>query len=86
MPQYRRIGDHVFIRGSVTNITAVTTFAQLPTGFAPKHNQYRVLEATGSRMARVLVTNGGYLRFEIIYGGDWLASNWHTITMDYFLK
>lgn len=62
---YRRIGNQVFLRGSVTNISSYgTVFASLPVGYRPEHaHTWNGAQVKGSAYGRGLV-------LQVTAGGD----------------
>ena len=91
-PQYRRIGNHVFLRGSVsfTASSSGVTIANLPTGCFPPNVFYKLCATGGSRVARIYANSSGVLNCDWVYnlGGTHVTSEtigWMDINMDYFI-
>lgn len=91
-PQCRRIGKHVYIRGSV-GFTAQNTpleLCVLPKDFCPLNNMYKFTATGGNTVARTYYTSGGAI------GCDWIIHllknnvltgnvNWYDLHMDYLV-
>lgn len=67
-PQYRKIGNHVYIRGSVllTLSSTTVTFANLPEGFRPSRFFYKTNMAQGNCICRQTVSDNGKMNCEWI--------------------
>ena len=91
-PQYRKIGNHVFIRGAFafTKGSSGIDFTTLPSSVRPQKQVYVVSNLGGTRIARTYITNDGRL------GCDWIynlnntnaytgAVAWYTVYCDYFI-
>lgn len=65
-PQYRKIGNHVYIRGSVllTLSSSTVTFANLPEGFRPSRFFYKTNMAQGNCIWRQTVSDNGKMNCE----------------------
>lgn len=91
IPQYRKIGNHVYIKGHVN--TAVPSggrlIAQLPEGFRPSGGtHYDIGECAGQRVSRIYTDVGGNLRCEWVYtlgGTAYTSALWIQIDMDYLV-
>ena len=95
--EYKMIGNHVYIRGSI-KFPADTAFggssitvASLPSAIAPtKGNHYAIVACGGARLARILV-NKNYLILEwlrLISSGEndtTITGTWVCMTMDYWI-
>lgn len=64
--QYRKIGNHVYIRGGVsfTSTSGSKQVATLPSGYRPKYNVYSFSPMTGHNIARIMAHNNGSLSVE----------------------
>lgn len=59
-PQYRKIGNHVYIRGVLKNVnTFPTTVAQLPEGFRPAQRIIYFIATNGPNTARLELETDG---------------------------
>lgn len=59
-PQYRKIGNHIYIRGVLKNVTTFpTTIAQLPEGFRPPQRIIYFLATNGPNTARLELETDG---------------------------
>ena len=93
VPQYRRIGNVVYVRGAVKNITqSGTTIAVLPEGYRPTmtHNylQLTSIQSGSPNFTRMKVTSGGVLMLESISTGitaTYDASRWYPIHTSYLI-
>lgn len=92
-PSYRKIGNHVFISGSVVVTPDATTsviLAYLPTGFIPLKTQYTISAGGGQRITRVHVNSSdGSIRLEYAWdlttNARTTTNTWYDITMDFFI-
>lgn len=67
IPQYRKVGKNVFIRGSISNITSANiTFATLPSGFRPSNNHFYINFKVGNNINCFYIDSVGSL----IFGGN----------------
>lgn len=90
-PQYRKIGNHVYIRGHV--YTAVPSggraIATLPEGFRPPSGtHYDIGECGGQRISRLYTDTNGNLRCEWVVniaGAAYTSALWIQIDMDYLV-
>ena len=90
--QYRKIDNHVYVRGSVTfNNTGegTITLAILPAEFRPKLNHYRFNCLTERNIARVFISNYGGVNVEWIRSlsdGSNITGeiSWLGVDMDFF--
>lgn len=91
---YRRIGNHVYIAGSVKKTAAFsgnTVVAKLPTAIVPAKNMYRMAACMGARIARIIAHSDGNLRIEWVKdlstGNDNTTTTgiWVDMTIDYWL-
>lgn len=91
MPQYRKIGKHIFLRGyiSTTWITGQNrNIATLP--YKPAQNVYRLVPLSQMNLARILITTNGVVGLEwIIKISDGSNVNtevsWISIDMDFWI-
>lgn len=61
-PQYRKIGNHIYIRGVLKNVTTFpTTVAQLPDGFRPAQRIIYFLATNGPNTARLEIETNGII-------------------------
>lgn len=64
-PQYRKMGDIVYICGGVTGITSAgTRVGTLPTGYRPSSNRYFFGPSQGSAVTRWYITSAGDIYLE----------------------
>lgn len=78
-PQYRRIGNQVFLRGRIMNVTQETTYAaNLPEGFRPKDYSPRWMAPCNSTIyVRVYLNGGtGNIVIESMSDGQYPADRW----------
>lgn len=90
-PQYRKIDNHVFLRGklvvdmdTVSDLT--TVFATLPSGYRPSMEKYQLLAGEGDRMARLYIRTGGGINinyFKEYAGAAVTGSHWLQIDTDF---
>lgn len=85
IPQYRRVGNTVFIRGAVKNVTATGVVAILPTGFRTDKTISFVQNTslrTGNfaMFARYTINSSGEIRLEAVSDGAAIeATKWFPI-------
>ena len=92
-PQYRRIGNKVYLRGAVKNITTSgTTIAILPEGYRPTmtHNYLQLTSIQGGspNFTRMKVTTAGVLMLESISTGitaTYHEDRWYPIHTSYLI-
>lgn len=93
-PQYRKIGNVVYLRGAVKNITAAnTTIGVLPTGYRPismSHNyiQLTSAESDSPNFARLKVGTDGAIVMEAISTGitaTYNSADWYPINTSYIV-
>ncbi|MDO4384899.1 MAG: hypothetical protein Q4E18_02750 [Clostridia bacterium] len=90
-PQYRKIGNHVYIRGHVyTNVpSGGRAIATLPEGFRPPSGtHYDIGECGGQRISRLYTDVNGNLRCEWVMniaGAAYTSALWIQIDMDYLV-
>lgn len=89
IPQYRKIGKVVFIRGAVKGITATGTIATLPAGYRPAATMPFV-QNTSQRsgpftmVARYTINNAGAINLESVSDGATLAADkWFPIATSF---
>ena len=88
-PQYRRIANHVYIKGHVNCAvpSGGVLIAVLPEGFRPvSGTHYDIGECSGQRISRIYVDVGGNLKCEwvnAIGGSAYTGALWIQIDMDY---
>ena len=93
IPQYRRIGKKVILRGSVKNITAKNTIiALLPPGLRPSQFfsfiQNTSVKNGSTNYARWQVRDSGEIKLEGISEGvtaNWEPTNWYPIDCEFYL-
>ena len=87
IPQIRRMGSQVFIRGAVKGITAIgTTIAYLPIGFRPSGYHPFTCPGTEKRQNRFQIRpSDGRLQFENATSDatSFATSNWYPINTTY---
>lgn len=92
-PKYRKIGNHVFVRGSVTYTapsSGAFTIATLPEGYRPSAAMYDLMACDDNRIAQNHInTSGGIINDYIVNVSDGSrysgTINWVDITMDFFV-
>lgn len=92
-PQYRIIGNHVFVSGDVAikiDGTSLALIAQLPEGYGPPGNVYKGAMATGFQLGRLLIGPARNLYVEWVYSlqtGDRFDGqlSWICIDMDWYV-
>ena len=92
-PQYRIIGNHVFVSGDVAitiNGTTLALIAQLPEGYGPPGNVYKGAMATGFQLGRLLIGPARNLYVEWVYSlqtGNRFDGqlSWICIDMDWYV-
>lgn len=92
-PQYRIIGNHVFVSGDVAitiNGTTLALIAQLPEGYGPPGNVYKGAMATGFQLGRLLIGSARNLYVEWVYSlqtGNRFDGqlSWICIDMDWYV-
>ena len=89
IPQYRKIGKIVFVRGAVKGITATGTIATLPAGYRPAVTMPFV-QNTSQRsgpftmVARYVINNAGAIMLESVSDGATLAADkWFPIATSF---
>lgn len=91
VPQYRKIGKHVYIAGHVkcSVPSGGTLIAVIPSGYRYAYGTHYVITACGgSRVARIYADASGNLKCEWIYniaGGAFTSETWIQIDMDYLV-
>ena len=87
-PQYRRIGNQVFIRGRITNATQETTYAAtLPVGFRPVDYSPRwIAPCNGTVYVRMYLNAGtGNIVVETMSDGNYPADRWIYINYSFLI-
>ena len=90
-PQYRKIGNHVFIKGHVkcSVPSGGRLIAVLPEAYRLPHGtHYDIGECGGTRVSRIYADAGGNLKCEWIQniaGGAFTNETWIQIDMDYLV-
>ncbi len=93
VPQYRKIGNHVFLRGMVsfTASSSQVTLATLPANIRPQNLVYKMVATGGARIGRLVIdSTSGNLAVDWVYRLDATSAitsgtiNWFDIEMDYF--
>lgn len=91
-PQYRKIGDHVFLRGGIafTKGSSTYTASTLPSEIMPSNPIYRMVATGGTRIARIGISPVGALFVDWIYLLNGTSAftgevSWLIIDCDYFL-
>lgn len=87
--QYRKIGNHVYVRGSVITTYAGSTVSLTKLPYAPIYRPYRLGPLNGTRMSRIYVNSSGYVCLEWIANvsdGSYYTStpSWLAIDIDFF--
>lgn len=84
--QYRKVGNMVYLRGAVKNITKTgVVIANLPTGFRPKFSTPFAMPGTANRFNRLIVSSNGDIRFENTSATLLEASNWYPINTSFLV-
>lgn len=92
-PQYRKIGNHVFVRGSVSYDVSASdskTIATLPTGFRPNKVPYDITACANNRLGQKHINSSGGVVVDYVvnvadgsrYSG---TIDWLDISMDFFV-
>ena len=90
-PQYRKIGNHVFIKGHVkcSVPSGGTLIAVLPEAYRLPHGtHYDIGECAGQRISRIYADANGNLKCEWVQniaGGAFTNETWIQIDMDYLV-
>ena len=90
-PQYRKIGNHVFIKGHVkcSVPSGGTLIAALPEAYRLPHGtHYDIGECGGQRVSRIYADANGNLKCEWVVniaGGAFTNETWIQIDMDYLV-
>lgn len=90
-PQYRKVGNQVFLRGSCsfTKGASAITLAVLPEGIRPPAIVYKMAAVGGTRIMRLLVNNNGNLSVDWIYniGGSAVQEeiHWCDLNLNYWV-
>lgn len=91
-PQYRKIGNHVFIKGHIN--TAIPSgssklIATMPEGYRPVFGtHYDICKCGGARIGRFYCSSTGNLAVEWIYtinGAQYTSAVWIQLDMDYLV-
>ena len=90
-PQYRRIGDIVYIRGAVKGVLATGTIATLPAGFRPAQTvpfvQNTSITNSHAAFARMIVSNTGEVKIESASEGvTYNETRWWPINCSFSLN
>ena len=91
VPSYRKIGNRVFIEGTitVTPTASTTTIATIPVGFRPKNTVHDFVTLTGKRVGRLYVAPTGVVNLEwavnISDGRAYTTATWMDINLSYFV-
>lgn len=91
VPRYRKIGNHVYIRGHVKCAvpSGGTLIAVLPEGYRiPVGTHYDIGECGGTRVSRIYADSEGNLKCEWIQnigGSAFTSETWIQIDMDYLV-
>lgn len=90
--QYRKIGNHVFVRGLVTFTmgSAALNLAALPADYRPQKNTYIYSPCQGARIAQIFVNSSGALSCDYIInladGSTYTGEiGWAQTVIDYFI-
>lgn len=92
VPAIRRIGNHVFVRGSIAftaSSSASVGLATIPEGFRPAAQHYTIGATGGQTYARFYYTTGGSLGVDWVWncsGARYSGSiTWSNIDADWFI-
>lgn len=90
--QYRKIGNHVFVRGLVTFTMGSAAFnlATLPADYRPQKNTYIYSPCQGARIAQIFVNSSGAVSCDYIInlsdGSTYTGEiGWAQTVIDYFI-
>lgn len=72
-PQYKKIGNHVFIRGVFKGITEPVVIAQLPVGFRPSQRIILCYPRTGYAVTKFEIETDGTIKY--VGSGDVINAN-----------
>lgn len=91
-PQYKKIGNHVYVRGAVEgawNGSNKLSFFTLPAGCRPANSLYRVIAVQGHMYARLQLTSSGDFGVEEVLdlstGKSYTSTRWFDVEMDFEL-
>ncbi|MBR1382792.1 MAG: hypothetical protein IJ555_03135 [Ruminococcus sp.] len=93
-PQYRRIGNHVYVRGTMHNESISTTmlpkvYAQLPVGCRATRHVFRSTTGSGLTVSRIETNPSGELFtrcvFDLESGERQSSCVWMSIDMDFLI-
>lgn len=94
-PQYRRIGNHVYIRGCICkesisdNLAVHKTYAYLPEGFRPTRFVFRSTTGAGLTVSRIETNPSGELFtrcvFDLATSEKKTTCDWMSIEMDFLI-
>lgn len=88
--RYRKMGNHVYVAGSVqiTPADSAIEICTMPEGYRPTGNTYKLAAMGGERIARIYINTSGKLMLEwaidISDGGKYKANNWVDCAFDYW--
>ena len=91
VPSYRKIGNRVFMEGSVvvTPGSSSVTIATLPAGYRPRVVIHKLTEVAGKRIGRIMVGAGGTVNVEWVLnvtdGSSVMEGAWVAVKMDFFI-
>ena len=91
LPQYRKIGNHIYIRGTVdvTVSDSKVLVATLPSGYRPSRVEYNLQTCNGARIAQIFVNAYGELKIDAVYnlsdGSIYNGDLWVQVVIDYYV-
>lgn len=84
---YRKIGDIVYIKGSVKGFTAINqAFATLPEGYRPDTRIDCYGSYSGTKTANVIIGNNGVMTLVNNQEGTITSANWVTICTSFVVE
>lgn len=78
-PQYKKIGNHVFIRGVFKGITERVVIAQLPVGFRPSQRIILCYPRTGYAVTKFEIETDGTIKY-VGFGDAINANTWFSFS------
>jgi hypothetical protein len=89
-PEFKKVGDQVYIQGAVKGLTGVgTTVATLPVGFRPTQSVsfcIPISNNNGAQFARWTISSAGAIVMEsITAGASTSTTTWYSMTMSFSL-
>lgn len=92
LPQYRKIGNHVYVRGTIDVTTledSSVLVATLPSGYRPSRVDFNLQTCYGPRIAQIFVNAYGELKVDKVYnltdGSIYAGNLWVQVVIDYYV-